>query len=87
MIASLQYYCLTINIEKVYRYMAKHQVLHDRNQRPSKKYIKYSRVYPNNPLALLDMDVGERSGTICIHFNFNRLFYQKSAVLGDCIFS
>lgn len=49
MIASLQYYCLTINIEKVYRHMREHQILHDRNQRPSKKYVKYSRVYPNNP--------------------------------------
>jgi putative transposase len=57
MTASLQHDGLIINHKKVYRLMQEYQLLHDRNPRPAKNYVKYRRVYPNKPLEVLEMDI------------------------------
>lgn len=49
-----------INKKKVFRLMARHQLLHEPLPKGEKKYVKYRRVMPSEPLTLLEMDIKMR---------------------------
>lgn len=46
-----------INHKKVYRLMNEYQMLHPPRVRKPKKYVTYRRVYPNQPLEVIEMDI------------------------------
>jgi transposase InsO family protein len=49
-----------INKKKVYSLMSKHQLLKEPLPKGEKKYVKYRRVMPAEPLTLLEMDIKMR---------------------------
>jgi putative transposase len=49
-----------INKKKVYALMSRHQLLRDPLPKGEKKYVKYRRVMPAEPLTLLEMDIKMR---------------------------
>lgn len=46
-----------INHKKVYRLMFEHQLLQEKHAKPSKTYVKYRKVFPTQPLEVLEMDI------------------------------
>ena len=46
-----------INHKKVYRIMNDNHLLHERRKRPSRIYAKYRKVYPTQPLEVIEMDI------------------------------
>lgn len=57
MSAALQMSGYIINHKKVYRLMQEYQLLNDRRKMSGKTYVKYSRVTPEGPLEVLEMDI------------------------------
>lgn len=46
-----------INHKKVYRLMKEAQILKEKHRKPSKKYVKYRKVFPKQPFEVLEMDI------------------------------
>jgi putative transposase len=46
-----------INHKKVYRIMGEAQLLKEKHEKPSKNYVKYRKVFPKQPLEVLEMDI------------------------------
>lgn len=46
-----------INHKKVYRLMFESQLLKERHAKPSKVHVKYRKVFPTQPLEVLEMDI------------------------------
>lgn len=46
-----------INHKKVYRLMSENQMLKDKGSKSPKTYVKYRKVLPEEPLALIEMDI------------------------------
>jgi|TARA_B110000977_G_scaffold183524_1_gene246270 putative transposase len=46
-----------INHKKVYRLMFEHQLLQEKHAKPSKTHVKYRKVFPTQPLEVLEMDI------------------------------
>lgn len=57
MSAALQMEGYIINHKKVYRLMQEYQLLNDRRKMSGKTYVKYSRVTPEGPLEVFEMDI------------------------------
>jgi len=57
MSAALQLEGYIINHKKVYRLMQEYQLLNDRRKMSGKTFVKYSRVTPERPLEVLEMDI------------------------------
>jgi transposase InsO family protein len=46
-----------INHKKVYRLMFEAQLLHEKHEKTSKIHVKYRKVFPTQPLEVLEMDI------------------------------
>lgn len=57
MTAQLNILCFIINHKKVYRLMKWADLLKEKYQKPSKNRVKYRKVFPAQPLEVLEMDI------------------------------
>lgn len=57
MTAALMLLGYVINRKKVYRLMRQWQLLHERRERPPRRYARYRRVAPEGPLRVIEMDM------------------------------
>jgi transposase InsO family protein len=57
MTVELQLIGYRINHKKVYRLMKEAQMLKEKHEKPSKKYVKYRKVFPKQPFEVLEMDI------------------------------
>jgi len=57
MTAQLRIFGYIINHKKVYRLMFESNLLKEKHAKPSKTHVKYRKVFPTQPLEVLEMDI------------------------------